>query len=554
MTRASIFATSLVALMTASCGTPAPPAVPESRSEFSADRIRAHVAFLADDSLEGRESGTRGHEVAARYIASQFTLAGVKPAGENGGYLQSVNLLEATRSGPPGTVTLRTPRGAQTLTHGGAVMMRGPIAGGAVKLSAPLVFVGYGMQDATLGYDDYRDLDVRGKVAVILWGSPKGIDSEIGAHLQSEQGRVAAEHGAVATLYVATRPTAAAFPWEQVQQFAAAPPTTWVPKDGAPFDPSHGIGASARVDPKSAALLFEGAPKSLAQVLDEADADGGRPVGFPLVATADISVSTTTRRFSSPEVIGIVEGSDPKLKDEYVALMAHADHIGISENGGGDRINNGALDNAAGVAMLLEVGRAFATAERKPRRSILLVANTAEEKGLLGAEYFAHYPTVPIERITAAIDLDMPMLLYDFTDVVAYGATHSNLEAALRTAAETMKIAVSPDPMPEQAVFVRSDHYSMVKVGVPAVMLATGMANGGDAAWGRFLSTNYHQPSDDLSLPIIWSAGAKFADLNYRVVRALADAETPVRWYEGDYFGNLFAANATKVAKPAATQ
>ena len=163
----------------------------------------------------------------------------------------------------------------------------------------------------------------------------------------------------------------------------------------------------------------------------------------------------------------MIEGSDPRLKDEYVVLMGHADHIGIKAEGSGDRINNGALDNAAGVATLIEVARAFTNAAERPRRSILVVANTAEEKGLLGAEYFAHYPTVPIERITAAIDLDMPMLLYDFTDVVAYGAGHSSLEEAFQKAGAAMGVTLSPDQMPEQAVFVRSDHYAMVKVACP---------------------------------------------------------------------------------------
>jgi Zn-dependent M28 family amino/carboxypeptidase len=249
-------------------------------------------------------------------------------------------------------------------------------------------------------------------------------------------------------------------------------------------------------------------------------------------------------------VIGVIEGADARLKSEYVVLMGHADHIGINAAGRGDRINNGALDNAAGVATLLEVARAFTTATERPRRSILIVANTAEEKGLLGAEYFAHHPTVAIEQVTATIDLDMPMLLYDFTDVVAYGAGHSSLERVFQKVTAAMGVSLAADPMPEQAIFVRSDHYAMAKVGVPAVMLATGMANGGEAAWGRFLSTTYHQPSDDLSQPIQWSAGAKFAELNYRVVRALADADQRAQWYANDYFGDLFAAGATKVARP----
>jgi hypothetical protein len=518
---------------------------------FNAERMKAHVTFLADDLLEGREAGTRGHEIAARYIAAQFALLGMKPGGRDGGYFETVDLLEAAQTGPKPTLILTTPQGRHTWEQAGAVMLHGPMAGGVVKLNAPLVFVGYGMKDATLGYDDYAGLDVRGKIAVVLFGSPKGMDSEVGAHLRSEQSRVAAEHGAVALVAVGTRATVAAFPWEKVIEFLGAPLTTWMRKDGTPFDPAYGLKAVAVVDPKAAVSLFEGTPETLAQILDEADRQDGRPKGFALRSTAEIAVATKVRRFSSPDVIGVIEGSDPRLKDEYVALMAHADHIGLKSGGTGDRINNGALDNGAGVATLIEVARAFATAAQRPHRSILVVANTGEEKGLLGAEYFAHYPTVPIERVTAAIDLDMPMLLYDFTDVVAYGANHSSLGDVFRNAGAAMGVKLSPDPMPEQAIFVRSDHYAMVKVGVPAVMLATGMANGGEAAWAKYLANNYHQPSDDLARPILWSAGAKFAELNYRVVRALADADGSAQWYANDYFGDLFAAKAPKTTKPA---
>ncbi len=545
MTRTTWLGALLAALLLT--GAPVAPAAPD----FSAERIKAHVTFLADDLLEGREAGTRGHEIAARYIASQFALLGVKPGVRGGGYLETVNLLESALTGPKPTLTLRTARGVHALSHGGAALIRGPLVGGAVKLGAPLVFVGFGMKDATLGFDDYEGLDVRGKIAVALRGSPKDMDSEVGAHLQSEQGRVAAEHGAEAIILVPTRASAGAFPWEKVVELEGEPRTTWVRRDGTPFDPSHGLKAGALIESKAAAAFFEGTANTLESILDEADKPGGRPRGFDLKSTAEIAVETKVRRFSSPEVIGLIEGSDSALKDEYVVLMGHADHIGIKEGATGDRINNGALDNAAGVATLIEVARAFTTGAERPRRSILVVAHTAEEKGLLGAEYFAHDPPVPIERITAAVDLDMPMLLYDFTDVVAYGAGHSTLQGVFEKAGAAMGVKLSPDPMPEQAIFVRSDHYALVKAGVPAVMLATGMANSGEAAWARFLGTHYHQPSDDLTQPIVWAAGARFAELNYRVMKALADADGAARWYAGDYFGGLFAARSAKAPRPA---
>jgi Zn-dependent M28 family amino/carboxypeptidase len=548
-------AAAILALAAAGCqnGTGASASTVSAEGQFSAERIKAHVSFLADDLLEGREAGTRGHEVAARYVASQFELLGVAPAGEKGTYFQNVDLLEIAPTGATPTMTITTPRGQQTLKHHDKVLVRGAVTGGVVDIRAPLVFVGYGIQDNAVGYDDYAGLDVRNKIVVALSDSPKGLDSEVGAHLRNEQGRVAAAHQAAALVSVMTRRSAAAFPWDVVLRFADEPSTTWVRKDGTAFDATDGLKAGVIIDPAVASILFEGAPQTLTQILDEADRDGGRPKGFPLKANGTIKVESKLRRFSSPEVIGVIEGSDPALKGEYVALMAHADHIGTRRSGAGDRINNGALDNAAGTATLIEVARAFATAPQRQRRSVLVVANTAEEKGLLGAEYYAHYPTVPIERIVAGIDLDMPMLFYDFTDVVAYGAAHSTLDTMFQKAAAGMGVKLSPDPMPEQAIFVRSDHYALVKVGIPAVMLATGMANGGQAAWDKFFANNYHQPSDDLSQPIVWSAGAKFAELNYRVVRELANADAAPRWYANDYFGNLFAAKASKVERPRGT-
>jgi Zn-dependent M28 family amino/carboxypeptidase len=540
MIKAIAFGVALTALVAAAPGDP----------DFRADRFKAHVTFLADDLLEGREAGTRGHEIAARYIAAQFALLSVKPGGDAGTYFQKVDLLESTNTGPPGTFVLTTPKGTRTLHHGVTAIVRGPIGGGTARLRGQMVFVGYGMTDAAVGYDDYRDLDVRGKIAVVLWGSPKGMDSEIGAHLHSEQLRVAAEHGAIAVFTIQTKAAAAAFPWPKLVEHFSEPATTWVRKDGTPFDPKFGLKAAGLIDTGAAAALFEGSSTSLARILEEADKPGGRPTGFALKTSGTVTVTTRSRRYSSPNVIGIIEGSDPKLKNDYVVMMGHADHIGVKAGRAGDRINNGALDNGAGIATLLEVARALTTDARPPRRSVLIVAITAEEKGLLGAESFAHYPGVPIESITAAIDLDMPMLLYEFTDVVAYGAGHSTLEGVLQKAGAAMNVKLSPDPMPEQAVFVRSDHYPMVKAGVPAVMLATGMANGGGEAWGKYLGGHYHQPSDDVALPIVWSAGAKFAELNYRVARELADADAPAQWYAGDYFGNLFAPKAAKARKP----
>jgi len=519
-----------------------------SEPDISAERFRAHVAFLADDLLEGRETGTRGHEIAARYIATQFDLMGLKPGGESGGWLQSVGLAEIGVTGAAPTLVITAPSGAKTYENGGLAIIRGPITGGDADVTADTVFVGFGMTDKTLGIDDYKGLDAKGKVVVIMRGAPLSMESESGAHLVSEQARNAAAHGAVGVVYVRTLPAQKASSWKSQQATARSARTTWVQKDGVPFDSAYGIRATATVDTEPGNLLFEGARQSLAEVLAQ-DTAKSRPKGFALKTKVTLKASTSVRKYTSPEVIGVIEGSDPKLKDEYVVLMGHADHLGVRPNMPGDNIYNGALDNGAGIATLLEVAHAFTKGER-PRRSLLIVANTAEEKGLLGAEYFAHYPTVPVDKIVAGIDLDMPMLMYDFTDVVAYGGDHSTLGEAFRKAGATMGVTVSPDPMPEQTIFVRSDHYALVKAGIPAVMLATGMQNGGQAAWDSYFEKNYHQPSDDMKLPIRWAQGARFAKINYLVARDLADADQRVRWYAKDYFGDLFAEKAAKAEKP----
>jgi Zn-dependent M28 family amino/carboxypeptidase len=247
--------------------------------------------------------------------------------------------------------------------------------------------------------------------------------------------------------------------------------------------------------------------------------------------------------FTSPEVIGLLPGTDPVLRDEYVVLMGHLDHLGVRTGAkpGEDAIYNGALDNAAGVATMLEAAREFVASGKPPRRSVLFIANTGEEKGLRGADYFAANPTVPKDSIVSVVDLDMPMLLYPFTDIVAFGGEHSTVAQTIAEAARSMGVEVSPDPMPEEAIFVRSDHYRFVTRGVPAILLMTGYASGGEAKWKEFFAEYYHKPADDLSQDILWDQGARYAQLNYRISRALADADERPLWYRGDYFGDAFA-------------
>jgi Zn-dependent M28 family amino/carboxypeptidase len=513
---------------------------------FSPDRVKAHVAFLADDLLEGRGTGTRGFDLAARYVASQFAAAGLRPGAADGSWFQPVTLSEARLDGPAKLMV--TPKAGEptSWSHGGEAIISPSQIDTQTDVSAPLVFAGFGIDAPEQGFNDYAGLDVKGKIVVVLTGIPKRPPNEVLAHLGSEKARMAAARGAIGMITIPTLQSARLRPWERLQATASVPRMTWVRPDGTAFVSAPGIRAGASVSSKAAEILFAGAPVPLAEVLAAADAEGGSARGFALPATARITATSARRVITSANVIGRLDGSDPALKGEHVVLMAHLDHLGIRPERPGDTIYNGALDNAAGVAVMLETARAFGSDAQAPRRSLLFVANTAEEKGLLGAESFANDPPVPIASIASVVDLDQPLLLYPFTDVIAFGGNHSTMGSAIARAVGKAGVALSPDPMPAETIFVRSDHYTFVKRGVPALLLATGFANGGKAAWEHYLATDYHQPSDDMTLPIDWAAAAKYARVGYLISAEIANADTRPMWYAGDYFGATFAPSAVK--------
>lgn len=308
--------------------------------------------------------------------------------------------------------------------------------------------------------------------------------------------------------------------------------------DGQPFDPAPEIRVGARLSPSSTPLLFEGAEKSYEEVFEEAKNGAVKP--FPLNVTLTIGQRNRGETRTSANVIGVKRGTD--LADEYVVITGHLDHLGFGKEFDGDGLYNGAMDNAAGIAAMLEAAKALMNTAT--RRSVMFLAVTAEEKGLLGSQYFTHHPTVPIDRIVANVNLDMPMLTYDFVDVVAFGANHSTLIDIVTGTLEAAGIGLSPDPFPQQAIFVRSDHYRFVQKGIPAVMLAGGQnsADGegkGLEAMVSFLQSHYHKPSDQAEL-VDFAVGAKFARANFLVLKALANASTRPRWKDGDFFGELY--------------
>ncbi len=545
----SVCAAVVAAWGAAACGSP-----PSAAATAIADpvvimpaAIEAHIRYLADDLLEGREAGTRGYDLAAGYVAAQFRQIGLRPAGNDGGYFQAVP-LEAhwvVRDGARLIVRAQGGRVLQ-LTLGQDYIVQSSPVRATSAVNAGAVFAGYGIDAPVFKHDDYAGLDVKGKVVVLLAGYPSTFPSEEGAHYGSgrEKARVAADKGAIGVVTVYTQRYESVYPWDRAVAALDSMSMTWVAPDGKPFVPSPSIAVAAVLSPMAGSLLFEGAPRSYQQVRDEAAT--GAPTGFPLAVSLELAQSSRHERRSSANVVGRLEGSDPALRSEHVVMLGHLDHEGIGPAVAGDRIYNGAMDNAAGIAGLLEAARALASQPAAPRRSILFLAVTAEEKGLLGSDFFARYPTEPATSLVAAVNLDMPILRYDFTDVIAFGAQHSSLHGIVQTAVAGMKLTLTPDPMPEQAVFTRSDHYRFVQQGVPSIFLSTGWntpagAGEGGTVFQQFLAGDYHQPSDDLSKPIDFVAGARFARVNYEILKAIADGERKPTWNDGDFFGNLYA-------------
>ncbi|SMF67485.1 M28 family metallopeptidase [Allosphingosinicella indica] len=525
----------------------AAPAQAPAQPEFSADRVKADIEFLADDLLEGRDTGTRGYDIAAHFVATRFESMGLKPASKDGWY-QEVRFRETKLADPAPVLTI----GGKSYENGPQVLM-GPSAFETSQTIAglPVVFAGYGLHAPDRGIDDYAGLDVKGKVVAVLSGFPKGMASDIGAHLATDKGSAAERQGAVGMVSILTPEALKVAPWALRQRYAGEPGFTWLKPDGQPFDDAPGLRFGAQFNEEAAANLFAGAPRSLKTVLGEAAKAGGKPKGFALKQTVGITRASAHSETKSPNVIAMLPGSDPALANEYVLLMAHLDHEGIdAKKADGDRIYNGAMDNASGVATMLEAARAFVASGVAPKRPILFAAVTAEEKGLLGAQYLAKYPAVPAPgKVVAVVNLDMPVLLYDFTDVVAFGAEHSTLGPIVDRATASAGVKLSPDPMPEQNLFTRSDHYRFVQEGVPSVFLMTGFANGGEKIFKDFLATHYHKVSDQTDLPFDWNAAAKFARINYAIAREIADAPEAPRWYQDSFFGDTFAKDAPKAAK-----
>jgi hypothetical protein len=495
--------------------------------------MKAHVLFLASDAMKGREAGTNEFDIAAHYVAAQFYAAGLRPGGDAGGYLQKVPLV-SYKAAAKGTATW-TPRGgtAQPLVFGEDFVSAAVPDRAELTINAPVVFVGYGIDAPSLGQADYKGLDVRGKIVAVAPGAPEAMGGEERAFFGSAgtKAALAAARGAIGLIQVdMPRANGRQRPFSALASSYDSPRVTWATPDGRGSSMTPATPILGTLSQGGAAKLFGAIPA----------ATKGRYKPVAARGTLAMAMRTSYTPALSSNVIGLIPGSDPALKDQVVVLSAHLDHIGVSTSGEGDRINNGALDNAIGIASLIEEAKKFTASGKAPRRTVMFLAVTAEEKGLVGSDYFANHPTVPLGNIVADVNLDMPILLYSFEDMIVFGAERSTLGPIVRKAVNSVGVDLSPDPMPQEGIFVRSDHFRFVQKGVPSVFLWPGQKGPGAAAVADFMSKRYHRPGDDLTQPIQWDQGVRFVGVNYAIAREIADGDQRPVWNKGDYFGTLY--------------
>jgi Peptidase family M28/PA domain len=509
------------------------------------EAIRADMRFLADDLLEGRGTATRGHEIAAKFMASQFETSGVQAAGDDGTYFQSVPFRSGRPDEAKTTLTLTRGGKEQKLLYRKDYITAADPGRAESSAEAPVVFVGDGVTAPEEGYDDYKGIDAKGKIVAMAFEAPH-FESSLKAHYSATEVKeaIAVAHGAVGMIVISDPILEDIYPYSKQTRDLDFPQFHWLDKQGRPNDYFPELKGGATLSLEETKKLFEGSGHTAEEVF--ADIKAGKPKSFALPMTAKIHNVTKLEDVHSPNVAAKLEGSDPKLKSEYVVYSSHLDHLGIGEPVKGDRIYNGALDNASGSAILLELARAFSKMNPRPRRSILFVSVTGEEAGLLGSDYFARFPTVAKDAIVADVNMDEDDMLWPLEDIVALGAEHSSLDGAVKKAAERMHLGLSPDPAPEETFFIRSDQYSFVKQGVPAVFPMAGYKSSDpkikpQAIYKKWELERYHEPGDDMEQPgLLFDEAAKYARFVFLCGYFIAEETQRPTWNQGDFFGEHY--------------
>ena len=515
-----------------------------------ADAIRAHMRFLSDSLLEGRAPDTPGYQIAAQYVATELESMGLRPSGLNGAWFQPVPLRKAVLDTSKSSLELvPSDSGANSkvlpLVDGRDYVLTGDVAHAENKLEAPIIFVGFGVTAPDEKYDDYAGIDVHGKIVLSLYGAPPRFPTTLRAYYSDDtvKTKIASEHGAIAMLTTMLPEDWKRWPWDwDVPQFRMGS-TNWLEKNGTPHN-AFPTGGVAQFSESGAAVLFAKAPKTMGEVF--AAARLSQPQAFSLPWSARIRSVSTQTTYESPNIIGVIPGSDPALRDQYVVYSAHVDHLGICPAIEGDKVCHGTVDNASGVAALLEIARAYASLKQPPRRSVLFVFVTGEEMGLLGSDYFAHFPTVPLNKIVANINIDgAPGLSYPMKDVVGIGAEHSSINETMESAAREIGYVIIPDPMPEETAFIRSDQYSFAQQGVPAVEIGDGIDStdtkiNGLEVLKKWMVTRYHTPLDNMEQPLDYESATRATKLTFLLGYKIAQSDQPPKWNQGDFFGTKF--------------
>ncbi len=511
------------------------------------NRIKAHVAYLADNRLKGRLPGTEGYQMAVDYVIGQYKEYGLMPAGENKSYLQKLSLRKAKLVKENSQFSFFFGNEQKSLSLGTDLMIYPHPEEKSIDLEAPLVFVGAGFDEKTLGIESYKGLDVKGKVVIVLRSIPENLPANVKLHLQypATLQQYAAQNGAIGVLVCNYNTNTVQFKAASNSQINNGINVS-ISKAGKRMSSAAALGGTIKVAGGiSVATLQElmATEKIDLSVLWK-NLEQGKPVSTLLESKIKIHYESTFKDIESYNVIGKIEGSDKQLKNEFVIHSAHLDHLGIGKAINGDSIYNGAHDNASGAACALEIARMYATLKQKPKRSMLFVLVTAEEMGLLGSGYFTSLPTVDKSKIVAAINTDMPTLLAPLESVAPLGAEHSSLLKTVEQAAAIAQLKVEPDPDPAEGRFVRSDQYNFVKVGIPALHIKYGYKYSNPSLnlaenvkiWRE---AHYHKPSDEISNGFVWSAGKTYSKVNFLISYLIANNPIKPTWNTGDFFNPI---------------
>lgn len=501
---------------------------------FDGNTWWAHVKFLADDSLEGRETGSEGLRKAQAYAVEQFQKAGLEPAGTKGFY-QPVSFTQYQVDEPNSSLALMGVGKTTKLSFADDAFISSRYTRDSSQLAAPLVFIGYGLKVPESHLDELAGLDVHGKVVVYISGSPSDVPTALASHYQtiSERWKALQSAGAIGIIAI-QNPASMDIPWARIALNRNHPSMNLA---GAEFNETEGLKIGIVFNPAAAEALFAGSEHTFAEIA--ALAKDRKPLPhFPLQVSLRSQAKIVTKAIESANVVAKLPGSDPALKNECVVLSAHIDHIGVGEPVNGDRIYNGAMDNGSGSALVLDMATNLKAHPQSLKRSVLFLLVTAEEKGLLGAKYFEAHPTVPQKSIVADINTDMFLPIVPLQVLRIQGLADSDLGEHAAAVAQSFGVKPVPDPEPLRNLFIRSDQYYFIRHGVPSVVMDVFYAPNSpeQKIFKDWLTNRYHAPSDDVNQPVDLQAAALYEDIVRRLLIDTANASTRPQWKADSFF------------------